>query len=133
MAFGMPDVMKLSVIALVTVILALSMRKEAPAMAFTVVLIGGVLLVGQCIAVFQSLLKELSALIGESGVQTELLKPLLQLVGIATVVRVVSELCREAGSPSLAVKLELSGTAAALVVTLPLFSKVLKLIANLIA
>jgi len=31
------------------------------------------------------------------------------------------------------VKLELSGTAAALVVTLPLFSKVLKLIANLIA
>lgn len=58
--------------------------------------------------------------------------PVAKAVGIAAVVRIAGAVCRDAGQSALAASLELAGAAAAVVVCLPLFERVLGLIGNLL-
>ena len=66
------------------------------------------------------------------GAQT-IYVPVLKAVGIAVVVRLAGAVCQDAGQAALAAQLELAGTAAAIVVCLPLLTEVLSLVARMIA
>ena len=68
-----------------------------------------------------------------SGVPQRLFTPLYKIVGIALVVRVGGELCRDAGESALAAALETAGAVCALLAALPLLRAVLELLWELIA
>ena len=54
------------------------------------------------------------------------------LVGLAVVTKLAASLCRDAGEGSVAAFVELAGSAAAVVVALPLLDMVLKLVEDLL-
>ena len=118
--------------ALVAAVLALVLKKDSPALAFLVGVSGVLCLlwgmlepVGQLVASIRQVLTVLD------GTQTIYI-PVMKAVGIALVVRVAGAICQDAGQAALAAHLEIAGTAAAIIVCLPLLEQVFTVVSRMI-
>ena len=114
-------------IVLAALTLSLVLKKDAPAIAFLLVLTaGGILL----LRVFGagSAVQRFSGLLSQCGLDSALYLPVCKAVGVAVVVRITAALCRDAGQSALAAKMEIAGAVLTLSVCLPLFEQVLDLI-----
>ncbi len=118
--------------ALVAAVLALVLKKDSPALAFLVGVSGVLCLlwgmlepVGQLVASIRQVLTVLD------GTQTIYI-PVMKAVGIALVVRVAGAICQDAGQAALAAQLEIAGTAAAIIVCLPLLEQVFTVVSRMI-
>lgn len=127
-----PAVCQLAAIAVAGTLCALTLRRQTPELALVLAIVtAGLLLyrsreaLGQAVA----LLQELAQL---AGLTDELLSPLIRTVGIAILVRLAAQLCRDGGMSSAALLLELGGSLAALVVATPLLRAVLELLEELL-
>ena len=118
--------------AVVTALRALLLRRDVPALAFIVALAGGLYLLNGALAPLAELTRAATGLLHAAGQQQAVYVPVAKAVGIAAVVRIAGAVCRDAGQSALAASLELAGAAAAVVVCLPLFERVLGLIGNLL-
>ena len=82
-----------------------------------------------------ALLLAVGAAVGElgsaSGVSADLFVPLYKTIGIALVVQVGGNLCRDAGESALASVVETAGTLCALLAALPLLRAVLDMLLEL--
>lgn len=128
----MEQVIEVAGVCVVAALLALVVKRGAPesALLLTVVAAAAVLLsLGQA-------LKEVTAFLAElgrrSGMEEALFLPLYKTVGIALVVKVGGNLCRDAGESALAATVEAAGTVCALVVSLPLLQAVLTLLGEML-
>ncbi len=119
-------------IALVAAMLSLVIGKQASGIAFLMTLAAGVLILIGTLQTLRGILAVLYEMLAAAELESEVYLPVLQAVGIAVVVRVAAELCRDAGQGALAAKLEISGALAAVVVSLPLFQKVLEMVSSML-
>ena len=114
-------------LALLTLVLSLVLKKDAPAIAFLLTLTAGVLQAFQTIG---GTAQRFSALLAQGGITGSLYLPVCKALGVAVVVRVMSALCKDAGQSALAAKLEIAGAVLALSLCLPLLEQVLGLVAD---
>ena len=114
-------------------LLAVVVKRGSPEVALLVTL--GAVAAG--LLFLTGLLEEVTAFLRtlseRSGVSHRLLTPLYKTVGIALVVKVGSELCRDAGEAALGSVVETAGAVCALLVALPLLRTVLELLMELMA
>lgn len=118
--------------ALVTALLALTLRGYRPEFALLVSLGGSVLLLLAALPYFADIvefLRTASVYIGEAG---DALRILFKTLGVAVVTQLAADLCRDAGESAMAGKVELCGKAAVLALSLPLASDLLRLAAGLL-
>ena len=109
-------------IVVLALVLSLTLKKDAPVIAFLLVIAAGVVLLGEAA---QSTMQRFSALLARGNLDAELYGPVLRVVGIAVLVRILAALCRNAGQSALAAKVELAGTVLAFGAALPLLEQVL--------
>jgi len=111
-------------------VLAVVVRRGAPELALTVTLgtaaVGFLFLAGPL-----GDLLDFMTEVSRYGVSQKLLIPLYKIVGIAVVVKVGGDLCRDAGESALASVVETAGSVCALLVALPLLRGVLTLLMEL--
>lgn len=112
-------------VTVLTLVLSLVLKKDAPVIAFLLVVTAGVVLLLQVGAAAQDTVQRFSALLGRGNLESGLYGPMLRVVGIAALVRILSALCRDAGQSALAAKVELAGAVMALAAALPLLEQVL--------
>ena len=124
----MEQIIRIAALCVVAALLALVIRRGTPELAL-------LLAVGCAVAVLLSLAEPLREVLlfleelGEqSGVSRQLFEPLYKTVGIAFVVKLGGELCRDAGESAMAAVVESAGAVCALLVALPLLRAVLSLI-----
>lgn len=113
-------------LCLVTSVLALVVKQSTPEMGLVLVLacaVVGLLRLGTSIGEVVAFLNHLGEL---GGLPSQLIAPLLKTVGIALVVKVGGNLCRDAGASALGAVVELAGSVCALLVALPLVELVLE-------
>ena len=79
----------------------------------------------------ETLVEFLGRLVEESGLSRELFIPLYKTVGIALVVKIGGNLCRDAGESALSSVVETAGAVCALLAALPLLRAVLALLLEL--
>ena len=103
-------------IVVLTLVLSLTLKKDAPVIAFLLVLAAGVVLLLRLGEAAQSTMQRFSALLARGNLGAELYGP---------VVRILAALCRDAGQSALAAKVELAGTVLAFGAALPLLEQVL--------
>ena len=127
----MEPVFQAAAVCLTGALLAVVVRRGSPEMSLLLTL-------GVAAAVLLFLaepLGELLDFLGElgerSGVPQRLFTPLYKIVGIALVVRVGGELCRDTGESALAAALETAGAVCALAAALPLVRAVAELLLEL--
>ena len=117
----MDTAVRITAVCLVGALLAALLKKTSPDTALLLAL-------AVCVAVLAALargLEEVTDFLRElldwGGLSAELFTPLLKTVAIALVSRTGGALCRDAGEGAMAGLVEIAGTFAALLVSLPLF------------
>ena len=121
----METTLQTAAICVLAAILALVLKKDGPQMALLLTLAAAA-------AAYLFLLRQLGELLdflreisGTADIRQELMVPLYKTIGIALVVRLGGNLCRDAGESALASVIETAGTVCALLVSLPLLRMVL--------
>lgn len=112
-------------------LLMLVVKKGTPeiAMVLTIAAVAlGLLALREPVAALGALLSSLGK---ESGLSAVWFTPLYKTVGIALVVRIGVDLCRDAGAEALAGVVETAGTVCALAVAAPLLESVMNLMLEL--
>ena len=117
-------------VTVLTLVLSLVLKKDAPVIAFLLVLAAGAVLLWQVGTVAQDTVRRFSALLERGNLERGLYLPVLRVVGIAALVRILAALCRDAGQSALAAKVELAGAVMALTAALPLLEQVLTFLAD---
>ena len=127
----MEQVLQAAAFCVTGAILAVVVKRGSPELALLITLgaaVAGMLFLYGLLEEITAFLKLLS---DRGGVSHRLLMPLYKTVGIALVVKVGGELCRDAGEAALASVVETAGAVCALLVALPLLSAVVDLLMEL--
>ena len=107
-------------------------RQKSPEIAAVLALAACVLLLWNTLPLLETIWDVVQELAQLADISPTVLRPLLQTVGLAVVTRLAGSLCRVAGEGSIAAFLEVAGSAAAVLVALPLLKMVLQLILQLL-
>ncbi len=124
----MDTVLKISAVALVGALLALILKKQAPEHAMLVTVACGAVLLLFALDLFGTLAQYWDRLAARIPYTEEIAGPLFKATGIAIIAHLSAELCRDCGQSALGAKVELAGTAACIVVMIPLAEMVFDLV-----
>lgn len=128
----MEQALQMAAFCVVGALLAVVVKRGSPELALLVTLgaaATGLLFLAGLLEEVTAFLRELSE---RGGLSQRLLAPLYKTVGIALVVKVGGELCRDAGESALAAVVETAGAVCALLVALPLLQTVLALLMEMV-
>lgn len=124
----MEFIIRLCAIALCAAVFGVYLRQHSPVFAVILSLLAGILILVPALDAVGQVWDSVSRLMSAAKIEGEVYVPVIKAVGIAIVVRVASEICRDAGESSVGSKLEIAGVAAAIAVCLPLMEQVIRLI-----
>lgn len=127
----MAPVLQAAALCVTAALLSLTLRRHAGETALLLCLAAVVLVLlrlGDGLGEILILMEEMEAYL---NLQSGLFRPIYKLLGIALVVRLGGDLCRDAGESALASALELAGTVCALSAVLPLLRTALNLMLEL--
>ncbi|MDY3014567.1 MAG: SpoIIIAC/SpoIIIAD family protein [Evtepia sp.] len=111
---------------------ALVVRQRAPEIAVVLAIVACALLLWHTVPVLETIRDVLTELAHLAEISPTVLRPMLQTVGLALVTKLAASLCRDAGEGSVASFVEMAGSAAAVLVALPLLKMVLQLMMGLL-
>ena len=120
----MEQVIQITALCVVGALLALVVRRGTPELALLLAVACTVTVLLFLAEPVEELLDFLRELGEYSGVTQSLFTPLYKTIGIAFVVKLGGELCRDAGESALAAALETAAAFSAVLVALPLFYSV---------
>ena len=118
-------------LCVIAALLGLVLRRSNPEITLLLALAAAAAVLLALTEPLTELLRFLERLAEQSGVSRTLLTPLYKTVGIALVVKVGGNLCKDAGEAALAAIVETAGAVCALLVALPLVRAVLSLLLEL--
>ncbi|MEG1593526.1 MAG: SpoIIIAC/SpoIIIAD family protein [Oscillibacter sp.] len=125
-------VLQVTGICVVGALLAVVVKKGSPELALLLTLGAAVAVLLFLADAMEELVAFLQELGERSGISSDLFVPLYKTVGIALVVKVGGDLCRDAGESALASVVETAGAVCALLVAVPLMRAVLSLLMELL-
>ena len=120
-----------AVLCVAAALLALVVRRGSPECALLLTLAAAAVVLLSLAESLETLGEFLGRLVEESGLSRELFIPLYKTVGIALVVKIGGNLCRDAGESALSSVVETAGAVCALLAALPLLRAVLALLLEL--
>lgn len=127
----MEEVMQAAVLCVIGALLALVIKRGSPETAMLLTLGAAVIVLGSLAGSLKELMGFLTELTEQSGLPEALFIPLYKTVGIALVVKVGGNLCRDAGETALSSVVETAGAVCALLTAAPLLRAVLALLVEL--
>lgn len=126
------QVVKMAAVGIVGAFAALLVKKSNPEQAMLICLAAAVAIFFLAVPAIDALFVYLDELTDATKLSRDILSPLFKTVGIAIITKLGVDICQEAGAKAAAGGLELAGSVAALVLAMPLFSAVLKMIEGLL-
>ena len=124
-------IFRLCALAVLAALLALLLKGKQGELGILVALAGLVTLFLALAEPFGDLLAFLRTLSEGPGLDSAVFTPLYKILGIALVVHLGGQLCRDAGESALAAGLETAGSVCAMLAALPLLERVLSLLGEL--
>lgn len=128
----MEDILKAAALGLTGGLLAALVRKRAPELGMVLAITVGAILLQTALTAFSGVIGFLDELTDLSGLSSDVVAPLLKTAGVAIVTKTASALCKDAGEGGVASFVETAGTAAALIIALPLLKTVLEALLELL-
>jgi len=123
---------RVAAVAVTAAVLGAVLRKNVPEFSLLLALGAGLWmlsLTANALAAALALLKELTEL---TGVEEELLRPVVKTVAVSLVTRLTAEVCRGTGESGIAAFVETAGTVLALGLSLPMIRAVIILMGELL-
>ena len=121
-------VIKSVVLGLTSVLLALTIRKNAPetGLLLTVAAVGAIAVLAA--EPISGILTQFKQLAEHSGLTSTVFEPVIKTMGIGIVTKISSAVCKDAGESALANTIELVGCIAAVAAAIPLMRSVLEIV-----
>lgn len=128
----MESIVKIAAIAISAALCAVVVKKQAPEFGVVLGLLAGAIILLASVPAFRSIKEIMESLADTAGVSPAVLTPVIKTVGIAIITKLAAETCRDAKEGGIAAFMETAGTAAALLVCIPLLEAVLSMLGELL-
>jgi stage III sporulation protein AD len=126
------NIFSIIIFSIICAVLCIVIKQYKPEYAVMISLLSSVIVVLALISMSSPVFDLFNRFNELTGLDEEYGEILLKSLGICLIAQLGSDLCNDAGQTSIATKIELAGKIATLVVSLPLFSSVLKVIERII-
>ncbi len=126
------DIFTLAGLAVISAVLCLVIRQYKPEMAMMCGIACGIILLAAAVAMLSPAVDMLSQLTSAAGLDDGYAAVLIKALAVCYITQLASDCCRDAGESAIAGRLELAGRAAVLVISLPVFESIAKLVTDLI-
>lgn len=128
----METMVRVAAAAVTAAVLGAVLRRHTPELGLLLVLAAGLWMLGVCANALGAALEVLRELTGLTGMDEELLVPVVKTVALSLLTRLTAEVCRGAGEGGIAAFVETAGTVLALGVSLPMVRAVMILMGELL-
>ena len=128
----MDMMMRLTVVGLTAAVLCAVLRKNTPEIALLLALAAGIWMLFLTADTLCSGLEVLWELAALSGMEDELVRPVVKVVALSLLTRITAEICRSTGEGGIAAFVEVGGTVLSLGVSLPLIRAVIMLMGEML-
>lgn len=119
-------------IALIGVIMSLLLKNHLSTYALIVTLLTGIIILFWCIVNIIPVIDKLQYLIEEINMPNEYGMIIFKSIGLTFIIQLISDICKDAGETAISSKLELMGKIAILLISLPLFEKILSVVLEML-
>lgn len=127
----MEYIIKSAVAAVIAAILSLVIRKNTPELSLVLGLTAAMLAILFAVQALRPVFDFLTELKEKAILAPEIYVPVLKCLGIGIITQLGAGICRDAGQSAAATGVELCGTAAAMLCTIPLVCSILELMGKL--
>lgn len=126
------DIFQITAIAVIGTIAAIMLKNYKPELAIGVSLITGIVLMAVCVNGMSDVFIQLKAIAEKSGIDIKYFTIVVKVIAIAYVTQFASEVCRDGGQGSIAVKLETAGKIFVMILTMPILKGFLELVISIL-
>ncbi len=126
------DIIKIVGIGLITVIASMLVKPMKPEISIIIGLCGGILILSQTINYILDIVNAFTNIVEKTGLDFGLLKIVLKIIGVGYLTEFSASLCSDAGSSSIADKILFAGKIIILFIALPIVTKILEIIMELL-
>ena len=127
------DIVLISLLAIVTVLLILSIKELKPDFAVLISTVFGIIIILYLVNPISETLSAFSDIAQRSGIKNEILSSLAKVVGISFIAEFAASICNDAGQTSIASKVESAGRIIILALALPIITDVLDSIFSILS
>lgn len=124
--------LKIAAGAVTAALCAMMLRRNAGEFAVLIMLAAGAWVLVMSAQALRDVVSALSRLARVAHLDSELVQPVIKVVGLSVITRVASETCRAAGEGGIAAFVEVAGTVLALAASVPLVIGVVELLAEIL-
>lgn len=119
-------------ISLLTVSICVILRKTNPEFSLLISLIASILIFLIIFSNFSPILNLINRCVNEFNLNNVYIVTILKTLGICYIAQIASETCKDCGFSSISSKVELAGKIAIILLSLPMFEDLIKIIEKLI-
>ena len=126
------DIVKIVVIALVTVFASIIVKQIKPEISILINIAGGILLILLVVNMLSSVFTNFYNIFQKTGIDNNLLVPILKIVGVGYLCEFGANICSDAGCSSIADKVLFCGKITILLIALPIIKSVIDVVLGLL-
>ena len=126
------DIVKIIGVGLTALIIIIILKQYKPEFTVYVSIIAGAIILLMVIGKIQAIIGVLSNLTNKIGTESQFLKILLKITGIAILTEFAVSLCKDAGEGAIASKIDLGGKIIIVSISIPIITALLELVISIL-
>lgn len=119
------DLLAICGVAVTAALAAVALKKYSPETSAVITIAGGAMIFLSVLLQISPFINEIKNLTESAGISTDYTMILIKTIGICALCRFTADCCRDTGQQSLASRVELAAKLTIVLISLPLFEKIL--------
>lgn len=126
------ELLKIIGIGIITCVIVIIIKQIKPEFAVFALICGSVVMLVYIFSYFTNILDVFSNIVNKTGINFELFKIILKIVGVGYLIEFAANVCADSGNPSIADKIVLGGKLLILILAMPVITNLLNIVVGLI-
>jgi len=128
----MDEILRIAFYAVIVGVTAVSIKKISPQLALAMSIVTLLCIAFYIFPLVAGIKDFLGSIIIGTGMDGAIFTPIFKICLISVIAKISSDVCRDAGENALSSHIEIAGAVICIVISLPLFERVLSLIASIV-
>ena len=126
------ELVKVIMLGLIVSILAVFLKRVKSEYALICVIVGSLIIVGYILNSLLGVLEFFDNIVQKTGVDSQLFKSMLKIIGIGYLVEFSAGVCRDSGNSSIADKVVLAGKIMIFAISIPIISTLFNMVMDMV-
>ncbi len=123
---------KIIIIALLGTVCAILVKPFKPEISIFLIIVSGLLILFQVLDYFVEIIETFTRLSEQTGIDNELFKIILKIIGVGYLIEFASNICIDSGMNSIASKIQFAGKVIILFLSLPIINMLIEIITQIL-